>query len=105
MTKSIAAMLVCVMLLGCGDAAAEGPSEPAPGEQWAPCGFDKPKPECGNGLECFGVCSFECGMKYFEHEDGSISYGLDVASVERCTAIGGECRQIEGVPINVCQRH
>jgi len=102
MTKSIALLgLVCVVLLGCGGAATDGQSPPAAGEQWAPCGVNM---QCNSGLECFGLCSFECGEKYFEQPDGSIEYGLDVASVDRCTAIGGECRQLDGVPINVCQR-
>jgi len=102
MTKSIAsAVLVSVMLLGCGGAAGDGQSPPAAGEQWAPCGVNM---QCNSGLECFGFCSFECGEKYFEQPDGSIEYGIDVASVDRCSAIGGECLQLEGVPINVCHQ-
>ena len=101
MTKAIAAtVLVCLALLGCGGAGADGQSPPAAGEQWAPCGVNM---QCNSGLECFGFCSFECGEKYFEQPDGSIAYGFDVASVERCGTIGGECRLLEGLPINVCQ--
>jgi len=97
MTKSLSAVLVCVMLLGCGGAATDGgQSTPAAGEQWAPCGVNM---QCSGGLECFGVCSFECGEKYNEAGD----YGVDVASVERCTATGGTCSALAGVQINICQ--
>jgi hypothetical protein len=103
MTKSIALLgLVSVVLLACGGAStADCPPAPAAGEQWAPCGVNM---QCRSGLECFGFCSFECGEKYFEQPDGSIEYGLDVASIDRCSAIGGMCTALQGVPINVCQR-
>jgi|SRR6188768_501304 len=67
-----------------------------------PCGFDKP--QCGTRLECFGVCTFECGQKYFEQADGSYEYGLDQSTVDRCTALGGTCeRYAPEVHINVCK--
>jgi len=100
MTKWIVLLALVCGLQGCGNAT-EGAPAPGDGKQWDPCGFDEP--QCGAGLECFGVCSFECGEKYFEQPDRSTAYGLDVASVERCAAIGGKCSALDGVPINVCQ--
>jgi hypothetical protein len=101
MTKLIAVVvLACALLQGCGSAS-DGASGPASGKQRDACGYDKP--QCGKDLECFGVCTFECGEKYFQQPDGSYVYGLDVTSVERCAAIAGKCTPLDGVQINVCK--
>lgn len=66
-----------------------------------PCGFHDgvDRGVCDNGLECFGTCTFVCGMMYNDVGD----YGLNQQSLDRCTTIGGSCDEYKTVGINVCQ--
>lgn len=94
------ALLTLVLCAGCGPESSDAQTAPR-GVQWATCGVNL---QCGTGLECFGVCTFECGQKYFQQPDASYEYGLDVASVDRCAALGGTCEgYAPGVDINVCK--
>jgi hypothetical protein len=103
MTKFLV-LLISVLALSLGACAArvEQDASPSPGTFGAPCGFDSTgidRGQCNTGLECFGVCTFECGEKYSAAGD----YGLDVASVDRCASHGGTCEQYAPtVQINVC---
>ncbi len=69
------------------------------------CGFHNGKDlgQCSNDLECFGVCTFECGEKYTQQPSGEYRYQLDTASVDRCAALGGTCGDSLHVGINVCE--
>jgi hypothetical protein len=91
-------ILIVVNLNGCA-------AQTAPvgtGNQGDPCGVDLPA--CGNGLECFGVCTFECGEKYTQQASGEYVYGTDAASVDRCTELNGTCNDSLGVGINICNQ-
>lgn len=89
------APLVLAIVFGC--ASATTGTAPCPGQFGAECGADKPV--CADGLECFGVCTFECGYKY----SAAGEYGFDQESVDLCTEHSGRCQQYDtGVQINVC---
>src|SRR4051812_14792326 len=96
-------LALVVLLTGCATYTPDLLEGPLPGQFGAPCGINASgfdSGDCSPGLECFGVCTFECGQKY--SADGE--YGLDVASVDRCAALGGSCQgYAPGVDINVCR--
>ncbi len=84
------------------------PLPPEPGQFGAACGIGADGSDagaCALGLECFGVCTFECGQKYYQPQaDGPHQYGLDRASVDRCAERGGACSgYAPGVDINICK--
>ncbi len=73
---------------------------------WQSCGFHNgvDAGQCTAGLECFGVCTFECGAKYTLQSDGTYIYMVDPLSSDLCSQRGGSCKDSLGVGINICSQ-